>query len=168
MSKTASLAAVALLAVSFAANAQQWNWTEHAYPEDGFRVEFNGPVNVRPMLLDEKTRKEIVRGTKYMLEEGDHVYLVAASLNKIRLNFTVGAERSFAGLKCGGIIGDRPVEAGAGREVHGEHCIDGTYEAEVRYLRSGLWFYQVVALYKHKGGDAAAARYFLDSFRVTR
>lgn len=168
MNKTACLVVAVLVVVSFAANAQPWNWTEHAYPEDGFRVEFNGPVEVRAMVLDEKARKEIARGTQYMLEEGDHVYLVAASLNKVRLNFTIGVERSFAGLKCGATISDRPVDAGAGRELHGERCIDGTYEAEVRYLRSGLWFYQVLALYKHKGGDGAAARYFLDSFRVTR
>lgn len=157
-----------LVAAPLAASAQQWNWTEHAYPENGFRVEFNGPVSVRTMPLDEKARKEIARGTQYMLEGDDHVYLVAASLNKVRLNFTSGVEQSFAGLKCGATLSDRAVEAGTGRELHGERCIDGTYEAEVRYLRSGLWFYQVVALYKHKGGDAAAARYFLDSFRVTR
>lgn len=168
MIKTACLVVALLLAVSLEASAQQWNWTEHAYPEDGFRVEFNGPVNVRTMPLDERAREEIARGTQYMLEGEDHVYLVAASLNKVRLNFTVGVERSFAGLKCAATISDRPVDAGAGRELHGERCIDGTYEAEVRYLRSGLWFYQVLALYKHKGGDGAAARYFLDSFRVTR
>src|SRR5215510_12254514 len=114
-----------LSALATAAFAQQWNWREHAYPEDGFRAEFNAPVKIERMRLTGDGADRIVRGTKYMLDEGNRVYIVAAS-----------------------------------------HCFDGTYRAEARYHQVGLWFYQVVALYKDQGGDAGSARYFVQSFRV--
>lgn len=157
-----------LLATTFVASAQQWSWTEHAYPEDGFRAEFNGLVTVRPMKLG--AQEQIVRGTQYLQEGETYLYLVGASLNKFGTNLDQGAEKSFAGLDCRRRIGDEPVDSprGEGRELRGADCIDGSYEAEARYYRSGAWFYQVIALYKDAGGDAASARYFLHSFRVTR
>jgi hypothetical protein len=157
-----------LLAIAFDAKAQQWSWIEHAYPEDGFRAEFNGLVTVQRMKLG--AQEQIVRGTQYLQEGETYLYLVGASLNKFGTNLDEGAERSFAGLECRRRIGDEPVDSprGQGRELRGADCIDGSYEAEARYYRSGAWFYQVIALYKDAGGDAASARYFLRSFRVTR
>jgi hypothetical protein len=159
---------VFLLAIPFAANAQQWKWTEHAYPEDGFRAEFNGPVTVQRMKIG--ARDQIVRGTQYLQEGQTYLYVVGASLNKFGTNLEEGAEKSFAGLDCRRRIGNEPVDSpwGEGRELRGADCVDGSYEAEARYHRSGAWFYQVIALYKDAGGDAASARYFLRSFRVTR
>jgi hypothetical protein len=157
-------------ALPAAAQAPQWNWTEHAYPEDGFRAEFNAPVTIRPMRLNGEGSDQVVRGTQYMLSEGRHVYVVAASLSKGGVNFDKGVRESFAGLECGIVLSDEPVDApwGSGRELRARHCVDGTYRAEARYHRSGRWFYQVLALYKDKGGDEASARYFLESFRVMR
>lgn len=152
------------------AQAQQWNWTEHTYPEDGFRAEFNAPVTIRPMRLKEEGGDQVVRGSQYMVSEGKHVYVVAASLSTGGVNFDQGVRESFAGLQCGVVLSDAPVDApwGSGRELRARHCIDGTYRAEARYHRSGRWFYQVLALFKDQGGDEASARYFLESFRVMR
>ena len=161
---------VLLLAwIPLTAGAQQWTWTQHGYPEDGFAVEFNGIVNIKPMRLASAS-SQIERGTQYMVTDRTQVYTVAASLNKFGVNLFEGAQRSFASLDCGKTMATSAFDMpwGPGVEFRGEHCVDGTYEAEARYHRSGPWFYQVVALYKHKGGDAASARYFVQSFRVTR
>jgi hypothetical protein len=166
----AAAVAVFLLSIANAANAQQWNWTEHTYPEDGFRAEFNAPVKIERMRLKGDGADRVVRGTKYMLDEGERLYIVAASLNKDEVNFEKGAHEGFAGLQCGMTLSDKSFDApwGTGRELSGRHCFDGSYRAEARYHRSGRWFYQVIALYKEADGDAASARYFLQSFRVTR
>jgi hypothetical protein len=160
----------ALLAIPFAATAQQWNWTEHAYPDDGFRIEFNGPVTIRRQKIDGDARSRMVRGTQYMQDGETYLYVVGASLNKFGTQLDAGAEKSFAGLDCRRRTGDRPLDApwGQGRELRGADCVDGSYEAEARYYQAGAWFYQVIALYKDEGGDASLARYFLQSFRVTR
>jgi len=164
-----TLLAFLLAALPLAAAAQAWTWTEHGYPEDGFSVQFNGIVNIKPMRLGDASSR-IVRGTRYMQSDRTQVYTVAASLNKAGVNLANGAHQSFAGLDCGKTLAASAVDMpwGQGVELRGEHCVDGTYEAEARYHRSGPWFYQVVALYKHKGGDAASARYFVESFRVVR
>ena len=164
------LLALLLAAIPLAAAAQQWSWTEHAYPEDGFRAEFNAPVTVRSMRLKGEGSEQVVRGTRYMLDERKRVYLVAASLSKGGVNLDKGVHDSFAGLECGVVLSDEPFDApwGNGRELRARHCVDGTYRAEARYHRAGHWFYQVIALYKEAGGDEQSARYFLDSFRVTR
>jgi|SRR6185295_14245542 len=161
---------IALLALLPAAHAQEWTWIEHAYPEDGFRAEFNAPVTVRSMRLKGEGSDQVVRGTRYVVDERKHVYLVAASLSKGGVNLDKGVQDSFAGLECGMVLSDAPFAApwGTGRELRARHCVDGTYRAEVRYHRVGRWFYQVIALYKEAGGDEASARYFVDSFRVTR
>jgi hypothetical protein len=161
--------ALLLAALPLVAGAQQWTWTQHGYPEDGFAVEFNGIVNIRPMKLADASSR-IVRGTQYVVSERTQVYTVAASLNKFGVNLFEGAQQSFARLDCGKKMAETAVDMpwGPGVELRGEHCVDGTYEAQARYHRAGPWFYQVVALYKHKGGDAASARYFVQSFRVTR
>ena len=155
----AALVTAVLLAIARSASAQEWSWTEHAYPEQGFRVEFNGPVLVKPLKVG-------IRGTQYLQEGGTYLYVVAASLGT---NLDEGAASSFAKLDCRRRTGEEAVKApwGVGREVRGADCIDGSYEAEARYHQSGDWFYQVIALYKEAGGDAASARYFLRSFRLT-
>jgi hypothetical protein len=160
----------ALLALSSTmAHAQPWNWTEHAHPEDGFAVEFNGMVTVKPIKLADAASR-IVRGTQYVQSDRLQLYSVAASLNRAGVNLGEGALRGFAGLACGKTLAESAIHMpwGEGLKLRGEHCVDGTYEAEARYHRVGLWFYQVVALYKHKGGDPESARRFLDSFRLTR
>ena len=165
-----ALVIAALLTIACGANAQQWNWTEHAYPEDGFRVEFNGPVMVRLIKGDAGARRLMLRGTQYLQEGETYLYVVGASLNQFGTDLDQGTEKSFAGLDCRKRVGDRPLAApwGRGRELRGADCIDGSYEAEARYHQAGAWFYQVIALYKDAGGDAASARYFLQSFKVTR
>jgi hypothetical protein len=157
-----------LAAAPLVANAQQWSWKEHAYPEDHFAVEFNGPVNIRPMRLEGEAGIE--RGTQYMLEGKTQIYLVGASLNKLSVDLDKGAEQSFTALQCRKVVADSPFDApwGKGRELRGAGCIDGKYSALARYQQSGLWFYQVLALYRGDDGDASSARYFLQSFRVTR
>jgi hypothetical protein len=148
---------------------QDWSWREHGYPEEGFSVEFNGMVDVRRMPVG-GAKSPVVRGTRYVQAERTQVYTVAASLNRFGVNLSEGAQRSFAGLECGQRLTEHQVDApwGPGLELRGSRCVDGTFNVVARYHRSGRWFYQVLALFKDKGGDEASARYFLDSFRVVR
>ena len=58
--------------------------------------------------------------------------------------------------------------SGPARELRGTDCVDGNYRAEARYHQAGLWFYQVMALFRKDVGDEASARYFLQSFKVSK
>jgi hypothetical protein len=157
-----------VLALPFACQAQQWR--VHSYPEDGFEVQFSGFVNVKPVEVSAEIRERIVRGTQYMQDGGSHVYVVAASLNRHAVNFESGVEQSFAGLSCKAKVEDRiiPFAPGQARELRGSDCVDGKYRAEARYHQSGLWFYQVLTLFRTDAGDEASARYFLQSFKVIK
>ena len=44
--------------------------------------------------------------------------------------------------------------------------MDGSSSAETRFYATGKWFYQVIAVFKKDGGDAAAARHFVQSFKL--
>jgi hypothetical protein len=157
-----------LLLLPFAVSAQQWR--VHSYPEDGFEVQFSGFVTVKPIEVTAEVRERIVRGTQYMQDGGSHVYMVAASLNRYAVNFENGVQQSFAGLSCKTKVEDRVIQSGTGqaRELRGSDCVDGKYRAEARYHQSGLWFYQVLTLFRKDVGDEASARYFLQSFKVIR
>src|SRR5690242_14759391 len=128
--------AVLLAVIPLAAAAQQWSWRTHGYPEDGFSVEFDGIVDVKPMQLADAAAR-IVRGTQYMQSDRMRVYAVAASLNKAGVDLAEGAQQGFAGLECGTKLSQNAVDTpwGPGLELRGEHCIDGTYEAQARYHR---------------------------------
>ena len=163
-----ALVAFFLTVIPLAAAAQQWNWTTHGYPEEGFYVEFNGLVTVKPMRFAAPDSSRVVRGTQYMQSGGTEVYTVAASLNRFGIDLAEGAQQGFARLECGKRLTQSAVEApwGEGLELRGSHCIDGTYNAVARYHRSGRWFYQVLSLYKDSS-DEANALYFVESFKVT-
>lgn len=162
------LVAFFLAVIPLAAAAQQWNWTMHGYPEDGFSVEFNGLVTVRQMRFAGADSSRVVRGTQYVQSGRTEVYTVAASLNRFGIDLAQGAQRGFARLECGKKLAESAVEApwGEGLELRGSHCVDGTYNVVARYHRSGRWFYQVLSLYKDSS-DEASALYFLESFKVT-
>lgn len=164
----ARLAFCLALALPFTGHAQ--NWRVHSYPEDGFEVQFSGFVSVKPVEVSAEIRERIVRGTQYMQDGGSHVYLVAASLNRYAVNFESGVEQSFAGLSCKTRLDDRALQSASGqaRELRGSDCVDGKYRAEARYHQSGLWFYQVLTLFRKDVGDEASARYFLQSFKVIK
>lgn len=162
------LLALVMLLAPLSAGAQKWR--AHTYPEDGFEVQFNGFVTVRPLNLPAEVSERIERGTQYLQEGESALYLVSASLNRQALAFENGVERGFAGLGCKTMVSDRVIEApwGKGRALRGVDCVDGDYRVEAHYYHSGLWFYQVLALYREDVGDEASARYFLQSFRVVR
>lgn len=163
-----SLLAFFLAASPLLAAAQQWSWHEHGYPEDGFSVQFNGIVDVRPMKVG-GAASPIERATRYQQAERTQVYTVAASLNRFGVDLGEGARRSFAGLDCDRNQSASEIDSpwGQGLELRGSRCVDGTFNAVARYHRSGRWFYQVVSLYKDSV-EEASARYFLESFRVIR
>ena len=79
-----------------------------------------------------------------------------------------GVESSFAGYKCKTVMRDNvlALPTGQGREILGIDCADG-FTVEARYFTSGLWFYQLAAIYHKDRGDTAAARRFLESFKLT-
>jgi hypothetical protein len=162
--------AFALLLLAWSATSFAQQWRVHSYPEDGFEVQFSGFVNVKPVEVAAEVRERIVRGTQYMQDGGSYVYVVAASLNRHAVNFGNGVEQSFAGLSCKSKASDRVIQSpwGQARELRGADCVDGNYRAEVRYHQSGLWFYQVMTLFRKDVGDEASARYFLQSFKVIK
>ena len=45
-------------------------------------------------------------------------------------------------------------------------CGDGSFSALARYYNVGPRFYQVLAVFKTKGGGAAAAKRFVESFTL--
>ena len=159
-----------LLLCTWSATSVAQQWRVHSYPEDGFEVQFSGFVNVKPVEVSAEIRERIVRGTQYMQDGGSYVYVVAASLNRYALNFDNGVAQSFAGLSCKSTLDDRVIQSpwGRGRELRGTNCVDGKYRAEVQYHQSGLWFYQVLTLFRKDVGDEASARYFLQSFKVLK
>lgn len=150
------------------ASVDAQTWKKHSYPADGFEVEFSGEVAGTPTQLNPETAKKVVRAMQYMQDGGDFVYAVAFSLNKQGVNFEEGSKASFAALKCKTTTSDTPVTLSGtrGRELRGTDCHDGSMRAESRYYTTGNWFYQVITLFKKDGGNEAAARRFLQSFKL--
>jgi hypothetical protein len=161
---------IVVLSAAAPAAAQNTQWTKHVYEDDGFRVEFSGEVKATPPQASPETLQRIVRATQYMQDSGDTVYAVGANLNKQGLAFDKVSRASFGTFRCKSTISETPagVIAGQGRarELRGTDCLDGDYRVEARYFSKGLWFYQVLALFKKDGGDEEAARYFLQSFEL--
>ena len=79
-------------------------------------------------------------------------------------------EVNFARLKCKATSPETPISipAGRARELRGTDCLDTGSSAEARFYANGMWFYQVIAVSKKEGGDAAAARQFVQSFKLIK
>lgn len=164
------ISAILVLSLADPAGAQGPPWKKEAYPEDGFQVEFSGAIKVTPTKVSAETQQKIVRANQYMQDDGDTVYAVGANLNKASLAFDKGVRASFGTFKCKSTVSDTPVVVtggrGQARELRGTDCLDGAFRVEARYFSRGLWFYQVMALFKMDGGDETAARHFLQSFAL--
>jgi hypothetical protein len=166
---------VRLLASSLAlllagiATVQAQGWTKYAYDGDGFEVEFSGKVDISPTAVDAETQSRIYRATNYLQEGGDYAFIVAASLQRVPVNFDNGVAQSIGALKCKSIYRDvaLPFAPGRARELRATSCVDGRFRADARYYTQGSWFYQVLALHPIDGKRDADARRFVESFRVT-
>jgi len=156
-----------LAAVPAAVQAQVWQ--KHSYAEDGFEVEFSGPVKIYPTDLGAETKRVVVRSTNYLQDKVDDAYIVGATLyvmNEVR--FEEGVKGSFAAINCRNMDYDRELKAeGArAREMAAANCGDGSFSAMARYYNVGPRFYQVLAVFKTRGGGAAGARRFVESFAL--
>jgi hypothetical protein len=154
-----------LLGAGISASAEEWK--QQSYPDDGFQVEFSGPVAVTETAMSEDTKSRIVRATNYLQESGGAAYFVAAMLMKIGVTFDGGSADSFLASRCE-TRKEVPVTlAGAekGIEMVGTNCLGNGSHFEQRFFQRGKWFYQVTAIYG-AGGDAEAARHFLNSFKL--
>jgi hypothetical protein len=162
------LSALVLLLVGVAVVEAQ-GWTKYAYDADGFEVEFSGKVKVDPTAVDAETQSRIFRATNYLQEGADYAFIVAASLQRVPVNFENGVEKSMGALKCTKTISDKtlPFASGRAREVRATSCVGGQFSADARYFTQGSWFYQVLALHPASGARNADARRFVESFRVT-
>jgi hypothetical protein len=162
------LTSVVLLVVGTAA-LQAQTWTRHSYATDGFEVEFSGRVDVSPTAVDGETRSRIFRATNYLQDGGDFAFIVAASLQRVPVNFENGVEQSIGALKCATTISNTtlPFSRGRAREVRATGCVSGKFRAHARYFTQGSWFYQVLALHPVNGSREAEAQRFVESFRVT-
>jgi hypothetical protein len=161
------LSSLVLLLVGVAAVEAQ-SWTRHSYAKDGFEVEFSGKVEISPTDVDAETRSRIHRATNYLQDSNDHAFIVAASLQRVPVNFENGVEQSWGALKCASKATDTPLRfpGGRAREVRGTNC-SGGFRADARYYTVGSWFYQVLALHPMNGSRDADARRFVESFRIT-
>jgi hypothetical protein len=143
-------------------------WTKQSYVTDRFEVEFSGPIEVTRTDMDAKTESLSVRSTNYMQSNPDLTYMVVVTLYKFGLKFENGYKASFGSLKCKTTTIDNAMsfDNGSARELAGTDCTDDL-EILARYYGTGKWFFQVLAIFNKDGGDRAAARHFVESFRVT-
>jgi hypothetical protein len=149
------------------ASAHSEEWKNHSYPDDGFQVEFSGPVAANETAMSDDTKTRVARATNYQQDSGATTYLVAAMLMRDAVNFEGGAANTFLASKCETSKEETVTLAGAekGREILGANCFGNGSHFEERFFQRGKWFYQITAIYA-ADGDAAAARHFLDSFKL--
>jgi hypothetical protein len=157
-----------LLLFACGATAEPAVWQVYTSADDGFSVQFSGPVKVDPTAIDDKVKDRIVRSTNYLQDGGDYAFIVGASLMKYSVNFDEGVKASFATLKCQTPISEADLKfpGGKAREVLGTDCTSDL-RVDSRYFTKAKWFYQAIALSKKEGGDVASVRRFLESFKVT-
>jgi hypothetical protein len=158
-------ALVGLLGSGIGAVAEEWK--QQSYPDDGFQVEFSGPVAVTETAMSDETKSRIVRATNYLQEGGAAAYFVAAMLMKESVNFDGGSEDAFLMSHCQAKKETPVTLAGAekGLEIVGSNCLGNGSHFEQRFFQRGKWFYQVTAIYTADDG-AEAARHFLHSFKL--
>jgi hypothetical protein len=142
-------------------------WKQQSYPDDGFQVEFSGPVAVTETAMSDETKSRVVRATNYLQENGTSAYFVAAMLMKDAVNFEGGSAALFLASKCQ-TRKETPVSllgAEKGLEIAGSSCLGNGSHFEERFFQRGKWFYQVTAIYT-ADSDAETARHFLNSFKL--
>ena len=146
------------------------SWKRYTYAADGFEIEFPGTVKVTPTNISEQAKQRIVRSTDYLQDTWDFKYFVAATLFKQTVDFDEGVRANFARLKCSSASPETPISVASGRarELRGTNCLDGSSSVETRFFATGKWFYQVIAVFKKEGGDTAAARHFVQSFKLIK
>lgn len=154
-----------LLGPSISASAEEWK--QQSYPDDGFQVEFSGPVAVTETAMSDETKSRIVRATNYLQDSGASAYFVAAMLMKEAVNFDGGSADAFLASQCRSRKETPVTLAGAekGLEIQGANCLGNGSHFEQRFFQRGKWFYQVTAIYTADSG-AEAARHFLTSFKL--
>jgi hypothetical protein len=158
-----------LLWFAHGAAAEPAAWQIYTSADDGFVVEFSGPVKVDPTAIDAKVKDRIVRSTNYLQDGGEFAFIVGASLMRYSVNFDEGVKASFATLKCQKTVSEADLKfpGGKAREVLGTDCASDL-RVDSRYFTKAKWFYQVIALTKKDGGDVGSVRRFLESFKVTQ
>lgn len=156
----------------FVGNAAAQGWTLHKYPEDSFQVEFPQGAEVKktPIQISPETAKVTVRTVQYLYDGGAVAYLVGLNIVTTSIDFDKGVTASFGSLKCNTTLSDTTlkVEQARGRELRGTDCSNGSFRTEARYFTFDKSFYQVLALYRMGGDGEAAARHFVESFKLNR
>ena len=154
-----------LLGSGLAASAEEWK--SQSYPDDGFQVEFSGPVTVTETAMSDETKSRVVRATNYLQDGSASAYFVAAMLMKESVNFDGGSADAFMVSQCRSKTETPVTLAGAekGLEVVGSNCLGNGSHFEQRFFQRGKWFYQVTAIYTADSG-ADAAHHFLASFKL--
>lgn len=147
--------------------ASSEEWKQQSYPDDGFQVEFSGPVSVKETAMSDETKSRIVRATNYLQDGSASAYFVAAMLMKEAVNFDGGSADAFLMSRCQSKKETPVTLAGAekGLEILGSDCLGNGSHFEQRFFQRGKWFYQVTAIYTADSGTEAA-RHFLRSFKL--
>ena len=147
--------------------ASSEEWKAQSYPDDGFQVDFSGPVTISETAMSDETKSRIVRATNYLQDGSASAYFVAAMLMKESVNFDGGSADAFLMSQCRSKKETTVILAGAekGLEIVGSNCLGNGSHFEQRFFQRGKWFYQVTAIYTADNG-AEAAHHFLTSFKL--
>ena len=165
--EAAGFAALAARPATTVAATPTVPWKKHSYPADGFEIEYPGTPRVTPTNMSEQAKQRVVRSTDYLQDTWEFKYFVYATLFKQSVDFDEGVRVNFARFKCKTTSPETPINVpgGRARELRGTDCMDTNSNIEARFYATGKWFYQVIAVFKKEGGDAAAARHFVRSFK---
>ena len=156
---------LSFVSLSFVPSAHAAEWTQHRYPADGFQVEFSGQISVAETELSAEARKKVVRSSQYLQDGGAYAYIVTAGLYVNGPNFEAGVKAGNSSGECKTLSEKTISISGATQAVEfvGTGCKNG--RRETRYIVKGNWFYHILAIFPDDG-DAEAARYFLNSFKL--
>jgi len=158
------IAAVLALALALPASAQ--TWTQLSRPDEGFEVEFSGPVKSRPTDVTPGIRRQVARAVTYMQEEADFVFAVGVQHNKRPLDLDRTVDASFDTLGCKERQAPEPLPLPAirVRELRGTGCLGGEFSAILRHYTRDREVFQVLAIFRP--AVLPQALRFLESFRL--
>ena len=157
--------AAALTFVSLQASAAEWR--RQTISQDGFSVEFSGPMATAPVKLAAETQAAVVRSTMYSQSSSDYAFTVGATLLRGSFNFPAGVSGTVGTFKCARTDADTSATLPDGtltRTVHASQC-DGDVQIICRFFQRGQWFYQLIATTR-SGTDQADSEHFVTSFRL--
>jgi Bacterial SH3 domain len=161
----ASLLALALLQSFGAGDAEAQ--TAQIYAADGFQIDFPGAVKITPQNA-KNLDADAVRANYYLYEGSAADYAVMAVLYKTQVDLSSQNLSSFnTSYQCKATNRKTlQFPQGQALELSGTNCLGGNLNVATDYYAVGDWLYQITAAFPATDADSAAARQYLNSFKV--